>query len=361
MDSPRRTPRGRGSAANPAPRFQTLSVEPADLDSGDPEDEAPDPRTRYLLDSSRTVLSRNDSPDLGFDFSLNPYRGCEHGCAYCYARPTHEYLDLSAGLDFETRILVKRDAPRLLRAALSRRSWRPRVVAFSGVTDCYQPVERALRITRGCLEVLAEFRNPVAVITKSRLVERDADLLKELADARCASVTLSVTTLDADLARTLEPRAAQPRARLAAISRLAREGVPVGVNVAPVVPGLTDHEVPAILRAAADAGASWAGYIMLRLPYGVKDLFGDWLERHRPERRQRVLNRVADVRGGALYDSRWGVRQRGTGLFARQIGELFALSRERAGLAARGPALSGANFRAPRGGQLGLFDGPPPG
>ncbi|MCE2391398.1 MAG: PA0069 family radical SAM protein [Proteobacteria bacterium] len=357
MDPSHRTLRGRGTPINPRPRFQTLEIEPEELSGGDPEDESADPRTLYLVDSTRTVLSRNDSPDIGFDVSLNPYRGCEHGCAYCYARPTHEYLDLSAGLDFETRILVKREAPSLLRAELGRRSWRPRVIAFSGVTDCYQPVERALRITRGCLEVLAELRNPASLITKSRLVTRDADVLSDLAAHRCASVTLSVTTLDADLARVLEPRAAQPRARLAAIRDLSRAGIPVGVNVAPIVPGLTDHEVPAILRAAAEAGARWAGYVMLRLPYGVKGLFEDWLERHRPERRKRVLHRIADVRGGALYDSRWGVRQRGTGLIARQIRELFELSRERAGLGARGPELSTAHFRARRPGQLELFEG----
>ena len=361
MASPQRTPRGRGSASNPKPRFQTLAIEPDELAGGDPEDEIPNPRTRYLLDSTRSVLARNESPDIGFDVSLNPYRGCEHGCAYCYARPTHEYLDLSAGLDFETMILVKRDAPRLLRAALGRRSWRPRVIAFSGVTDCYQPVERALRLTRGCLEVLAEFRNPAAIITKSRLVTRDTDLLRDLAAVRCAAVTLSVTTLDADLARVLEPRAAQPRARLAAVAQLAREGIPVGVNVAPIIPGLTDHELPAILRAAAGAGARWAGYVMLRLPHGLKELFGDWLERHRPERRQRVLNRIADVRGGALYDSRWSVRQRGTGLIARQIRELFELSRDRAGLEARGPELCTTEFRSRNPGQLDLFDGRPTG
>jgi DNA repair photolyase len=257
--------RGRGASWNPPNRFERLHLEREGWT--DPDD--PSPETVLLDDTTRSILSRNDSPDVGFDVGINPYRGCGHGCAYCYARPTHEYLGYSAGLDFETRILVKRDAPRLLREALSSRRWKPEPIMLSGNTDAYQPVERRLRITRRCLEVLAEFRNPVAITTKSYLVTRDIDLLAELAASGAAAVTLSITTLRNEIQRVMEPRASTPARRLGAIRVLADAGIPVGVNVAPIVPGLTDHELPA-LEAAADAGASWAGYILLRLPHGVK-------------------------------------------------------------------------------------------
>jgi DNA repair photolyase len=278
----------------------------------------------------------------------------------CYARPTHEYLGFSSGLDFETRILVKHELPELLRSQLSRRSWKPQVVALSGVTDCYQPIERKLRLTRRCLEVLAGFRNPCSIITKSRLVARDADVLQELARHQAVSVTLSLTTLDPDLARLMEPRAAQPRARLAAVEALARAGVPVGVNLAPIVPGLTDHEIPKLAEAAAAAGAQCAGWCMLRRPYSVKDLFAQWLADHFPDRRDKILHRVAAVRDGKLYQTQFGVRQRGTGLFAEQIADLVALARRRHGLAARGPELSTASFKpaGPAAGSRCLASGP---
>jgi DNA repair photolyase len=265
----------------------------------------------------------------------------------CYARPTHEYLGYSAGLDFETKILVKHEAPALLRKALSSPRWKPTVLALSGVTDAYQPAERKLGLTRRCLEVLVEFRNPVCVITKSYTVTRDADLLAQLAAHRAASVAVSVTTLDPALQRAMEPRAAPPRLRLAAIERLAKAGVPVGVMVAPIVPGLTDHEIPRILEAAARAGARFGGRVVLRLPHGVKDLFEAWLERNFPERREKVLNRLRSLHRGKLYDSGFGHRQRGEGFFADQIAQLFDASRRRAGLAARGPELSTAAFRRP--------------
>jgi DNA repair photolyase len=273
----------------------------------------------------------------------------------CYARPTHEYLGWSPGLDFETKILVKEDAPALLRKALSSPRWKPTPLALSGVTDAYQPAERKLGITRRCLEVLVEFRNPVLVITKSFTVTRDADLLAELARHGAVSVALSITSLDADLQRILEPRAAPPRLRLAAVERLAAAGVPVGVMVAPIVPGLTDHEIPRILEAAAAAGAGYAGRVVLRLPHGVKELFAEWLERHFPDRKEKVLNRLRSLHGGALYDSGFGHRQRGSGNYAEQIATLFEISRRRAGLAARGPELSTAAFRRP-GLQPGLFE-----
>lgn len=272
----------------------------------------------------------------------------------CYARPTHEYLGYSAGIDFETRILVKHEAPELLRRALASPRWKPTVVALSGVTDPYQPVERKLRLTRRCLALLAEFRNPVAVVTKSSMVARDSDLLAELSAASAASVSISLTTLDAELQRRMEPRAGPPKLRLGAIERLARAGIPVGVLVAPIVPGLTDHEIPSILEAAARAGAQFAGRVVLRLPHGVKQLFEEWLAEHYPERREKILARLRALHGGSLYDSTFGRRQRGSGPLAEQIVGLFELARRRARLAEKGPALSTASFRRP-GSQLALF------
>ena len=273
----------------------------------------------------------------------------------CYARPTHEYLGYSAGLDFETRILVKHELPELLRAALTAKSWKPQTIGISGVTDAYQPIERKLRLTRRALEVLADFRNPCSIITKSRLVARDADVLQELARHDAVSVTISLTTLDPELARRMEPRAAQPNARLWTIEQLARAGVPVGVNLAPIVPGLTEHEIPALVAAAAEAGAKWAGWQLVRLPYAVKDLFADWLAQHYPDRREKVLHRIMDVRDGKLSESRFGVRHRGTGIWAEQIAELVALARKRSGIPGSGPKLSVAAFRRPGASQLTLF------
>ena len=266
-----RTPyKGRGAPINPPNRFEELHLE-RQTETDDPDD--PAPGTRFYVDRTKTILVRNDSPDIGFSVSLNPYRGCEHGCIYCYARPFHEYLGLSAGLDFESKIFVKTDAPRLLRQELMKPSWKPVVIVMSGVTDCFQPVERRLKITRQCLQVLAEFRQPVGLITKNALITRDIDVLSELARYNLVSVTLSVTTLDRNLQAVLEPRTSIPSARLGAIHALAKAGIPVGVNVAPIIPGLTDHEMPAILNVARKAGAIRAGYTMLRLPYAVAPLF----------------------------------------------------------------------------------------
>jgi DNA repair photolyase len=353
---PPAAPRGRGAAGNPRNRFERLHVDRWDPDPEADHHEAPPDRVETLLlkDSSRSIIATNDSPDIPFDASINPYRGCEHGCIYCYARPFHEYLGFSAGLDFETRILVKEDAPTLLERELSAPRWKPKLLALSGVTDPYQPVEKRLRVTRGCLEVLARFRNPVGVITKNALVTRDADLLAELAGYGAAAVTLSVTHLDPTLSARLEPRASSPRRRLAAVRELAAAGVPVGVNVAPVVPGLTDHELPAILEAAAEAGATHAGYTLLRLPGAVEGLFVEWLEAHYPERKEKVLERVRSMRGGRLNDPRFGHRFRGGGVFAEQVGALFETTCRRLGLERRPPRLSTAAFQRP-GEQLGLF------
>jgi len=342
--------RGRGSANNPKNRFEKVERVPEPLDA----DETSSPATTFLPDSSKSIVAYNDSPDVGFDASVNPYRGCEHGCIYCYARPTHEYLGFSAGLDFETKIMVKADAPELLRKELSSAKWQPRVLALSGVTDCYQPVEKKLEITRRCLEVLLEFRNPVTIVTKNYLVTRDTDILSELARHRCAAVFISLTTLDEKLSGLMEPRASRPARRLAAISALSQAGIPVGYLQAPMIPGLTDSEAPAIAQAAAKAGARYAGYVALRLPHAVKDLFEEWLERNYPDKKNKVLNRIRAMRGGNLNDPQFNSRMRGEGIFAEQMAELFRLACKKAGIHERSPALSTEHFRRPKE-QLKLF------
>lgn len=311
----------------------------------------------YLTDSSRSIVSQNDSPDVPFRYSLNPYRGCQHGCAYCYARPTHEYLGFSAGLDFETKIVVKHDAPELLREFLARPSWQPEVIVFSGVTDCYQPAERQFRLTRRCLEVALECRQPIGIVTKNALVVRDLDLLRPMAEQRLVHVNLSVTTLDADLAREMEPRTSVPAARLRAVRMLAEAGVPTRVLVAPVIPGLNDTEIPAILSAAAAAGAGDAGYVLLRLPLSVEPVFLEWLSRTQPLRAQRVLQHIRHTRGGKLSDSQWGRRMVGQGQIAEQIKKLFRVFARKHGLIGPLPPLNASQFRPPTpgSGQLRLF------
>ncbi|HEX2751218.1 MAG TPA: PA0069 family radical SAM protein [Verrucomicrobiales bacterium] len=341
--------------SNPKNRFEALEFVP-DPDWEPEDDEAGSPaKTLFLQDDSRSIIARNHSPDVGFETSINVYRGCEHGCAYCFARPTHEYLGFSAGLDFETKVVVKHDAPELLRAELSKRSWKPQVLAMSGVTDCYQPVERRLQLTRRCIGVLAEFRNPLAVITKNHLVTRDIDLLSELARFNAVVVTLSVTTLDPRLARNLEPRASGPARRLAAIHELSSAGIPVRIMMAPVIPGLTDHEMPSLISACADAGALDAGMVPLRLPWAVSPLFQAWLDRHAPAAKDKVLGRLRDMHGGKLYDSRWGTRMSGEGFYASELQSLFALAKRKAGLPRPITPLSTRAFRVPSD-QLELFD-----
>jgi DNA repair photolyase len=347
------SPQGRGTGQQPPNRFERLHVDERSLEDEEADAEARPTRTEYFVDSSRSIVAKNDSPDVGFSASINPYRGCEHGCIYCYARPSHEYLGLSAGLDFESKIFVKTDAPTLLRAELGKRSWESQVVAMSGVTDCYQPIERTLALTRGCLEVLADYRNPVGIVTKNALVWRDADVLADLASHNCANVALSVTTLDEELRRVMEPRASRWDLRLETMARLNERGIPTGVMVAPVIPGLNDHEIPAILSRARDAGARFAGYVMLRLPYAVKSLFEGWLEQHFPDRKARVLGRIEQMRGGKLNDPRFGSRMRGEGPLADLVEELFTVARDRAGIPPRGPRLRTDVFRRP--GQLALF------
>ena len=354
MDDPNssRSVTGRGSSGNPRNRFERIEVEPDPVAT----DEEPRPETVYLRDHSRSIIARNDSPDIGFDASINPYRGCSHGCVYCYARPTHEYLGLSAGLDFESKVLVKLDAPELLRRQLTSPRWEPKVLSMSGVTDPYQPVEKRLCITRRCLGVLAEFRNPVAIVTKNHLVTRDIDLLCELAQHDAAVVAVSLTTLDDELRRVMEPRTSRPVRRLAAIEKLAGAGIPVGVMTAPVIPGITDHELPNLISAAAEAGAAFAAYTPVRLPGAVGPIFEDWLSRHFPDRKEKVLNRIRSMRAGRLNDPGFGSRMRGEGIVADHIAQLFDISCRRAGIErGRFPKLSTAAFR--REGQPSLFDG----
>jgi DNA repair photolyase len=341
---------GRGASWSPANRFEKLHVDLGDedvvqIDPTSEEEQKPRRETQYFRDQTKTIIARNDSPDVGFETSVNPYRGCEHGCIYCFARPTHEYLGMSAGLDFESRIVVKHDAPRLLEAELSSPKWKPQILMMSGVTDCYQPIERKLRLTRQCLEVLAKFRNPVGILTKNRLVTRDIDVLSELNEHECAAVNLSVTSLSADLQRILEPRTSAPQARLEAVAQLREAKIPVGVMVAPVIPGINDHEVPKIVAACAEAGAQFAGYVLLRLPWAVAPLFEHWLDEHFPERKAKVLNLVRETRGGdKLYDSRWRTRQIGQGNYAKQIETMFDVACRRAKFGNR-PELSTAAFR----------------
>ncbi|HSC34467.1 MAG TPA: PA0069 family radical SAM protein [Thermodesulfobacteriota bacterium] len=343
--------KGRGSAENPANRFEKIEFEPTEEEIS----EGISPETVFYKDTSRSIITYNDSPDVGFNAGINPYRGCEHGCIYCYARPSHEFLGLSLGLDFETRIFVKEDAAALLRKELSSPKYVPDTIALSGNTDCYQPAERRFRLTRACLEVLSEFKNPAGIVTKNHLVTRDIDIFKNLAEWDGIMVAVSITTLDPALRMKMEPRTSEPRLRLRAIEELSRNGIPVIVMVAPVIPGLTDHEIPHIIKSAADAGARSAGFIMLRLPYGVSDLFTAWLERNFPDRKEKVLNRIRSVRGGKLNSSEFHDRMRGKGIYAEQARDLFDVACRKAGFDGNKFELSTAHFRRPGGRQLDLF------
>lgn len=343
--------RGRGAGYNPAPRFSALQV---DYDPGESPQKV---ATKFFRDHSTSVISRHSSPDLPFEASLNPYRGCEHGCAYCYARPTHEYLGFSAGVDFESRIMVKADAAALLRAELLKPGYKPATLSLSGVTDPYQPVEKKLRITRSCLEVLAECRHPVVLITKNHLITRDIDLLAELARHHATAVYVSITTLDADLAHKLEPRASAPKMRLEAIRMLHEAGIPVGVSTAPIIPGLNDSELPALIAAAAAAGAQFAGYTVVRLPFAVKDVFRAWLDQHFPGMKDKILGRIGETQGKTLSHGEFGKRLKGVGVWSEQIAALFRVSIQRAGMLHRRPPVNAEAFRRPRdpNGQMELF------
>lgn len=352
MQNISKTLNGRGVSENLPNRFKPFAQA---VDDYCHEAETSNPETVFFKDVSRTILSKNDSPDIPFESSLNPYRGCEHGCVYCYARPMHEYMEWSAGLDFETKILVKEDAPQLLEKTLSSKNWKPQTVALSGATDPYQPAERSFEISRKCLQVFLKFRNPVVAITKNFLATRDVDLFSQLAEHNTSAIYISLNSLDASLARKMEPRASSPERRLEAIRKFSKAKVPVGVLVAPIIPGLNDFEIPAVLNAAAEAGASFAGYVVLRLPFGVEDLFTEWLDDAYPNKKDKVLNRLRSLRSGSLYNSDFKSRMVGEGVFAKQIADLFELSRKKAGITGRGPILDTKGFIPPTGRQLTLF------
>ena len=357
-DIPLRTGAHRGAVSNAVGRFEAHGREAVDDGWGSAwDDDLPPPRTTVQVDATRSILARNDSPDVPFDRSINPYRGCEHGCIYCFARPTHAFLGLSPGLDFETKLFAKPDAAALLDKELSRKGYVCKAIAIGTNTDPYQPIERHHRIMRSVLEVLAAWKHPVAITTKSGLVARDVDILGPMAEQGLASVAVSVTTLDRDLARALEPRASPPMARLHAVRRLAEAGVPVAVMVAPVIPGLTDHELDAILEQAKAHGAQAADIIALRLPREVADLFAEWLEERQPQRAAKVLSLVRQMRGGALYDSRFGDRMSGQGPLAQLLARRFAVATHRLGLRSVRWSLRTDLFTRPAraGDQLGLF------
>ena len=355
--------KGRGAQINPSNRFQRIELQD-DFAHLEHDEEFFEQRgvtkTEYFHDDSKSIVSENDSPDIPFRYSLNAYRGCAHGCAYCYARPTHEYLGFSAGVDFESQIMVKLHAAELLREHLMKKSWLCEPIMMSGVTDCYQPAERQFQLTRRCIEVAKEFSQPLNIITKNALVTRDIDLLAPMAAANLARVAISLTSLDQSLTRVLEPRTSSPQARLRAVRELSSNGIPVTVMVAPIIPGLNDCEVPAILAAAREHGASYAGYVLLRLPLTVRPVFLDWLERHFPTKRDRIESLIRSTRDGDYNQSEFGQRLRGSGEYADHLSNTFKLFCRRYELDGRPPPLDVSKFRRPKpsspGGQLKLFD-----
>lgn len=354
--------KGRGALSNETSRYdtekriRTTDGWEAEVAAAAEDDELPPLRTILTRDATRTIIAHNNSPDIGFDRSINPYRGCEHGCIYCFARPTHAYLGLSPGLDFETKILFKPEAAKLLAAELAAPKYKPAVMAMGTNTDPYQPVERDLKVTRQILRVLSDFNHPVGIVTKNHLVTRDIDILADMARRNLAEVFLSVTTLDKDLARAMEPRASAPHRRLDAIRALATAGIPAGVMTAPMIPGLNDHEMEAILDAAVDAGATRAGYVPLRLPLEIKELFEEWLKTHRPDRAERVLSLIRQMRGGKLYDAEFGSRMRGEGPLAILLSQRFAAAVKRLGLNRIGVRLDTSAFHVPESARTALVD-----
>lgn len=324
--------KGRGTNLNPDNRFENIKLEILDEYLEEMKDEEVRPVTQFINDHTKSILSKNDSPDLSFMYSINPYRGCEHGCIYCYARPTHEYLGFSSGLDFETKIMIKKNAPALLEKELTKKSYQPQVIILSGNTDCYQPAERKLEITRELLKVFLKFKNPAAIITKNSLVERDLDILKDMNKLNLIGVTISIPTLDKKIAQVMEPRTATPSRRLQTVENLSNAGIYVNVNVAPVVPGLTDDTIPIVLKSVADAGAKSAARIILRLPWQNKELFVNWVNKNFPERANKILNRVKSLRDGELYNSDWGKRMSGEGEWADTVRQIFRINCQKYGL-----------------------------
>lgn len=353
--------KGRGAALNPGNRFENVRLhvlgEHLDEIARDADGVPTQVKTQVIPDNTQSIINRVQFPDIGFDWTLNPYRGCEHGCVYCYARPYHEYLGFSSGIDFETRIVAKLDAPKLLVKELAKPSWQAETIVMSAITDCWQPLEEELRITRACLGVLAKARQPVAMLTRSRRILRDLDLIGELAQHGVTNVAVTITTLDAKLAAAMEPRASSPADRLHAMRELSKAGVPVTAMIAPTIPGLTDRELPKLLEAIADAGASNAQLCMIRLPYQNKAMFFDWLSRKYPDRAGHVESLLRDVYDGKLYDADMAMRARGKGQIAEQISGLFKVFRKRYGLDKPFPTMNRGAFRRPsRDGQLGLFE-----
>ncbi|MBS1513722.1 MAG: PA0069 family radical SAM protein [Bacteroidetes bacterium] len=331
--------KGRGTALNPDNRFENIKMEILDEYLEHTKDENEKPVTQFFNDNTKSILAKNDSDDLSFNFSINPYRGCEHGCIYCYARPTHEYLGFSSGLDFETKIMVKSKASSLLEKEFQKASWEPQMVLLSGNTDCYQPAERKLKITRSLIEVFLKYKNPLAIITKNSLIERDLDLLLELSKLNLVFVTISIPTLDKEIAAKMEPRTSAPSRRLKTVEALSKAGIYVNVNIAPVVPGLTDDTIPFVLKSAADAGAKSARKIILRLPWQTKELFTNWVEKNFPARSAKILNRVKSLRDGELYKSGWSIRMTGEGEWADTISQIFYLNCRRNNLNIEKPFL----------------------
>lgn len=350
---------GRGSQINPTNRFARIEYieDLSDLELTSDEEATRVP-TQFFVDTSKSVVSENDSPDVFFRYSVNPYRGCAHGCSYCYARPSHEYLGLSAGLDFESKIFVKERAPELFREWLSRDRYQPELIMMSGVTDCYQPCERHFQLTRRCLEVALDARQPMAIITKNALVTRDIDILKQMADLNLISVAISITSLDQALTRVMEPRTSSPAARLRAVRELTDAGIPTAVMVAPVIPSLNDSEIPSILQSAKEAGAVSASYVLLRLPLTVKPVFLEWMDRAIPSKRERVESRIRDTRGGKLYESSFATRMTGRGELADQIQRTFEVFAKKYGLTGKRKPLDTTQFRRPLppSKQMRLFD-----
>lgn len=344
--------KGRGASFNPPNRFEKFHLEPLDIDLEQEDKKIP---TVFYRDTSKSILAKNDSPDIPFRFSLNPYRGCEHGCVYCYARPSHEYLGFSAGIDFESKIVVKTDAPEQLAATFQKRSWKPQIIALSGNTDPYQPVERKLQLTRRCLEVFLQFRNPVSIITKNHLITRDVNILSELAKLNLVVVHISVSCLDEDIVRRMEPRTSTPVKRFEAMEILAAHGIPVSVNASPIIPGLSDKDLPSILNQAAAHGAKYAGYSLVRLPGAVEQIFVNWLKQEMPNRSKKILKRIGETHAGRLSDSRWMKRMTGEGEFARTVHQLFEVNRERYGLNREDIKLSTEHFRRVLDEQMEMF------
>jgi len=345
--------KGRGTDQNPANRFDKIEYVKDETENFENSER---PKTQYFEDTSKSVITFNDSPDINFNASLNIYRGCEHGCIYCYARPSHEFLSLSSGLDFETKIFIKYKAPEQLYKALSSKKWKPQIVMLSSNTDCYQPVEKKLKLTRSCLEIFHKFHNPVSIVTKNKMITRDIDILQEMAKLNTVSVVFSITSLDNRLISVMEPQTSKPHLKFEAAKKLNEAGIPTGILIAPVIPGLTDSEIPEILNQAADAGVKNASYIMLRLPFGNKELFINWLEKYFPDRKEKIINKLKDLFDGKLYKSDFHLRGRGEGPYAGQVADIFKITCKKLGINEKSYNLTVAHFKNAENRQMNLFN-----